>query len=287
MGREVLLANPLQTKAIAYARVQDDKVDARTLTHLLRTDLLPTCWIPNKEERSIRDMLRIRLSLLVMRTRFKNIIWAILAKFNINIAGSLWNKNGRDSLETIITQSEHDDLARLVLPPPYGEAIRQALLHIDYLTEQIDYWEKKIHGLVVISPDARRLITAPGIGELSALTILYESGPIERFPTAKHYASYAGLVPRTLSSAGKYWSGHLCKQANMYLKRIYIEVAIGSLKARAMDGRLRSFYYRVLKRKGNHVAKVALARKMAAIVYHMLKRKIDYEICMARNKLAG
>jgi len=147
MGREVLLANPLQTKAIAYARVQDDKVDARTLTHLLRTDLLPTCWIPNKEERSIRDMLRIRLSLLVMRTRFKNIIWAILTKFNINIAGSLWNENGRDSLETIITQSEHDDLARLVLPPPYGEAIRQALLHIDYLSEQIDYWKKKIHGL--------------------------------------------------------------------------------------------------------------------------------------------
>lgn len=275
MGNEVVLSNPVQTKAIAKARVKNDKVDARMLAHLLRADLLPTCWIPKRRDRNIRDMLRTRLRLIVFRTQCKNLVRSVLAKFNINFGlKQIWTGTGRE------------ELVQVDVPAPYKETLLQILVHIDTLTEQIKYWATCIHEQITITAAAQRLLTVPGIGELSALTILYESGPIERFPSAKHYVSYIGLVPQVKASADKYWHGRLFKQANMYLKRIYIEVALAALRAGATDLRLKAFYQRTMKRKGKAVAKIALARKIGGIVYHMMKQNLDYKTCMARNKMA-
>ncbi|KPK63362.1 hypothetical protein AMJ83_07260 [candidate division WOR_3 bacterium SM23_42] len=275
MGCDVALSNPLQTKAIATARIKNDKVDARILAHLLRADLLPTCWIPDPKQRSIRDMLRIRLRLIVFRTQCKNLVRAVLAKYNITLAAQqIWQGSGRE------------ELLQTVLPASYPEVIQQALVLIEQLTAQIQYWEERIHEQVTVTPAAQRLLTVPGIGELSALTILYESGPITRFPSAKHYVSYAGLVPQVKASADKCWHGRLFKQANMYLKRTYVEVAQVSVRTRATDARLKCFYHRTMKRKGKAIARIALARKIAGLVYHMLKHNINYTTCMARNKMA-
>ena len=275
MGNEVVFSNPVQTKAIAKARVKNDKVDARMLAHLLRADLLPTCWIPARAQRNMRDMLRIRLRLIVFRTQCKNLVRSVLAKFNINFGlKQIWTGSGREGLNQID------------VPAPYKEALLQVLVHIDILTEQINYWEMRIHEEITLTPGAQRLLTVPGVGELSALTIFYESGPIERFPSAKHYVSYSGLVPQVKASADKCWHGRLFKQANMYLKRIYVEVAQVSLRARKTDARLKCFYHRTMKRKGKAIARIALARKIAGITYHMLKLNIDYLSCMARNRMA-
>lgn len=285
---DVVLSNPTQTKAIAHARIKNDKVDARTLAQLLSADLLPTCWIPAREDRNVRELLRTRLGLLIFRTRFKNVIRSVLAKFNINLAqGNIWDGAGRDSLESVVTPGGRKALNRLTLDPPYPEIIRQALAHVDLLTEQIAGWETQIRRLVKVTPAARQLMTVPGIAELSALTILHESGPMDRFPSAKHYASYAGLVPRCLGSAGKHWSGKLFKQANMYLKRIYVEVALVAVRARQTDARLVAYHRHLRNRKGPAVARIALARKLAGISYHMRTKNIDYETCMTYNKMAG
>lgn len=273
-GLDVCLSNPVQTKAIAKARVKNDKVDAKMLAHLLRADLLPTCWIPGSAERCLRDMLRMRLALVCKRTQFKNMIRMIMAKFNVTLNGNIWSGGSRDALE------------KLVLAAPYKECIDQLLVHIDQLTDQIMVWDEQIVEQVEATDDSKRLLAIPGIGPLSALTIIYESGPIERFPDAKHYVSYAGLVPRCCGSAGKYWNGPLFKQANMHLKRIYMEVALSATRARLTDQRLKTFYQRIRRRKGINIARVALARKIAGIVYHMSKNKIDYETCMARNTMA-
>lgn len=276
LNLDVSLANPLQTKAIAYARVKTDKVDAKTLTHLLRTDLLPTCWIPEREQRNNRDMLRSRLTLVKIRTQCKNIIRGMLEKFNIKLPFSnIWEGIGREALE------------KVSLSMPYYEFLKQLLVQIDNLTPQIDYWEKKIREQIPLSEDAQRLLKVPGIGNIWALTILYETGPIVRFPNAKRYVAYAGLVPKTKGTSDKYWNGHLCKQANMYLKCAYMEVATSALRVHDIDQKLILYYRRTAKRKGEGVAKVALARKIATIVYHMLREKIDYATCMERNKMAG
>lgn len=275
MGCNVSLSNPLQTKAIAKARIKNDKVDARILAHLLRADLLPTCWIPDSEQRSVRDMLRVRLRLILFRTQCKNLVRSVLAKYNITLqAQQIWQGGGRE------------ELLGANLPAPYPAVIQQALVLIDQLTEQIQYWQECIHEQVTVTGAAQQLLTVPGIGELSALTILYESGPIGRFPSAKHYVSYAGLVPQVKASADKCWHGRLFKQANMYLKRTYVEVALIAGRTQATDVRLKCFYHRTMKRKGKAIARIALARKIAGLVYHMLKHNIDYTTCLARNKMA-
>lgn len=173
------------------------------------------------------------------------------------------------------------------LSPPYSEFLKQLLVHIDFLTPQIDYWEEKIREQIPFSENAQRLLEVSGIGNIWALTILYETGPIERFCRAKRYVAYAGLVPNTKGSADKYRNGHLCKQANMYLKHAYLEVATAALRACDIDQKLLFYYQRILKRKGKGIAKVALARKIATIVYYMLREQIDYAPCLARNRMAG
>jgi len=273
---EVHLANPLQTKAIAYARVKNDKVDSKTLAYLLKNDLLPTCWIPDREQRNNRDMLRIRARLVRMNTVCKNIIRSIMGKFNITPPyTNIWGSLGREFL------------MGLSLGMPYDEIVKNLLVIIDDLTVQINDWDKRIQEQVVLSEAAQQLLTVPGVGKIWALTILYETGPIERFYSAKSYIAYAGLAPKTWETGGKYRNGHLCKQANMYLKYAYIEVATVAVKARDLDSVLRLYYHRLVKRKGKGVAKVALARKIAMIVYYMLRGRIDYATCMARRRVAG
>jgi len=82
MNIDVTLSNPVQTKAIAYARVKNDKVDAKMLSRLLENDLIPEAWIPSPEERQIREMLRMRLRLVKIRTMTKNVVRSSLAKLN-------------------------------------------------------------------------------------------------------------------------------------------------------------------------------------------------------------
>ena len=266
--------------------MKNDAVDAATLAHLLRADLIPTCWLPQPAQRNLRDLLRMRLTFQRFRTRFKNIIRSVLAKFNIKLEKSnIWRGIGRDSLDSLISSEGRDGLVGLTLPAPYKEIIQQCLVHLDHLTEQIDYWEEIIKRQVAVSEEARRLLTVPGVGNISALTIIYESGPIVQFPSVKHYVSYAGLVFRNYGSGGKFWSGHLCKRANMYLKWIYTEVAMAALRARFTDIRLKDFYQRTMSRKGRFVARIALARKLAGIVFHILRDKIDYSTCLGRSRM--
>jgi transposase len=80
-GYQLHLAHPLRTKAIASARVKTDAVDARTLAHLLRSDLLPEAYIAPRELRDVRDLLRHRVALTRMRSALKNRVGAILAKY--------------------------------------------------------------------------------------------------------------------------------------------------------------------------------------------------------------
>lgn len=263
MELDVVLSNPVQTKAIAYAKVKTDKVDAKMLSHLLRSDLLPLSWIPDREQRRLREKLRMRLKLVRVGTQLKNLVRSVLAKLNIKLKHTdIWKGEGRKELEAL-------DLA-----DPYGKILPQALALIDALTGFIDSWEADVKAEGRGIPECRLLKTAPGIGDISALTILYESGPIDRFPSCKSYSSYAGFAPKVKGSAGKFRVGHLSKQANMYLKWIYVEIA--NAIVRSGKGPLWEYYRRIMRKKGKRVAKIALARKISRMVYHMIKSQIDY-----------
>jgi len=256
-GFDVKLSHPLRTKAIASAKVKTDKVDSATLAHLLRSDLLPLSYVPEKPVRLNRELLRYRASLVKMQTRIKNKIHTILAKNNISHDYTdLFGKAGMAFLHS------------LCLPENYTIALEGYLSVVETVRHEIKSVSKKVQQLAEDDQDSMLLMTIPGVGYYSALLIKSEIGDVKRFPSAKQLCSYAGLVPSTHASGNVCYHGHITKQGSKWLRWILIEAAIHAAKR---IGPLRRFYYKVERKKGGKVAKVATARKLLEWIYHMMR----------------
>jgi transposase len=120
------------------------------------------------------------------------------------------------------------------------------------------------------NPHARLLQTMPGIGAYSALLILSEIGDIHRFPDSRHLCSYAGLVPSVHASGGKIRLGRLTKQGSSWLRWILVELSVHAINGAPQ---FRSLYYRVAKKHGRNVGRVAVARAMLTTIYAMLTKQ--------------
>jgi transposase len=203
-GIEVKLSHPLKTKAIASARIKNDKIDSKVLAHLLRADLLPLSYVPQRNVRMQRELLRYRASLIRNQTGIKNKVHAILAKNNITHDFSdLFGKQGKDFLSSL-SASEM-----------YRMALNGYLLILDELEQQIKAVNKRIRDSVRDDEKAKLLMTIPGVGYYSALLIRSEIGDINRFPSAKKLCSYAGVIPSTYASSGNIvFHGHITKQGS-------------------------------------------------------------------------
>jgi len=262
MGNDVCLANPLQTKAIASARVKTDKVDATTLAHLLRTDLIPTSYVPSQGIRELRELLRYRASLIKMRTVVKNKIHALLIKNGLQHPFSdLFGKAGKAWL------------AELEIRPVYGNSLKGYLRILNSLEEEVLPISREIKKMAPADPKASLLTTIPGIGDFSALLILSEIGDIQRFPSPKNLVSYAGLNPSVHSSGDVTRYGRISKQGSHWLRWILTESA--SIASRH-PGKLGDFHRKIARRHGIKTANIALARKILTICYYLLKNKEEY-----------
>jgi transposase len=262
-GFEVKLSHPLKTKVIAYAKVKTDKVDSATLAHLLRSNLLPLSYVPDKSVRLNRELLRYRASLVKIQTGVKNKIHTILAKNNIGHEYSdLFSKEGMTFLHS------------LSLPDNYKIALEGYLTVLDSVRQEIQTASKRVQQLAEADTDSRLLMTIPGMGYYSALLTKSEIGDVKRFRSAKQLCSYAGLVPSTHASGNTCYHGHITKQGSRWLRWILIEVAIHAVKR---PGPLRRFYFKVERRKGGQIAKVATARKLLEWIYHILKDGRTYQ----------
>jgi len=256
-GFDVKLSHPLKTKAIAYAKVKTDKVDSATLAHLLRSDLLPLSYVPEKPVRLTRELLRYRASLVKVQTGIKNKIHAILAKNNVSHSYSdLFGKAGMAFLQLV------------PLPENYRIALEGYVSVLEAVRREIRVASRRVQQLAQEDPDAMLLMTVPGVGYYSALLIRSEIGDVKRFPSAKQLCSYAGLVPSTYASGNTCYHGHITKQGSRWLRWTLIEAAIHAVKR---PGPLRRFYHKVERKKGGKVAKVATARKLLEWMYHILK----------------
>jgi len=247
-GFDVKLSHPLKTKAIAYAKVKTDKVDSATLAHLLRSNLLPLSYVPEKPVRLNRELLRYRASLVKVQSGIKNKIHTILAKNNVNHEYSdLFGKEGVAFLNA------------LSLPENYKVALEGYISVLEAVRQEIKVVSKRIQQIAQEDRDAMLLMTVPGVGYYSALTIKSEIGDVKRFPSAKQLCSYAGLVPSTYASGNTCYHGHITKQGSKWLRWMLIEAAIHAVKR---PGPLRRFYHKLERKKGGKVAKVATARKL-------------------------
>lgn len=262
--QEVVLAHPLKVRAIASARIKTDKIDATTLAHLLRSELIPRAYVPPPQVRDWREVVRHRAFLVRLRTRLKNRVHALLAKRGVplplvsdlfGIAGTRWLKT-------------------LALPEPYGAMRTRYLAVLDRLTSQITDVEQTIDQTVERTLAAQLLETIPGVGRYLALLILAEIGEIARFPDPPHLVSYAGLCPSTYASSGTVRHGRLTKQGSPWLRWALVEAA--THVHQYPHGRLARLAQRLTQRRDAKTARVAVARELCTAIFHILRKQEPY-----------
>lgn len=265
------LAHAAKSKLMMGQINKTDKLDASGLATLLRNGTLPSVWIPAAELRDQRELPRMRLTLVQMRTALKNRIQATFAKYAIQFAGEgdLFGNRGRQAMMKRLPE----------LPPETRRSVEQELKLLDDLARQIDLAEQRIHQVIAVTPEMQLLDSLPGIGPVLAITIALEVGDVSRFPDSAHLASYSGTVPRVSSSGGKTRFGRTRPDVNHYLKRAFVEAAnvVVLNQSRWPSRHVVRQYQRVMARQGHARAVVAVARHLAESAYWVLRKKEPYK----------
>jgi transposase len=261
--KRLVLVHPQRVKAIASAKLKNDRVDSETLAHLLRCDLLPESWKADRETQARRQQVRLRATLVRQRTRLKNQVHAVLHQQGLRSpVTDLFGKRGRWWL------------AQVKLPAQARESVNVCLRLLDGYSEEIQKQNLQLSERAKQDKRVEWLLTIPGIGECSAMMVLAEIGDIGRFHDADALCSYAGLVPRVRESAGKAARSGITRQGSPWMRWVMVEAAQVATRCSPAAKR---YYERLLRKKHKHVARVALARKLLIAVYALLHDGVVFE----------
>jgi transposase len=259
VGLEPHLAHPPAVRVMAKHQAKTDRRDSDRLAEFLLNGLLPESYLAPPTVRQLRERTRYRMALSRTRTAMKNRVQAVLHRQGIlHPFSDLFGVKGREFLATLTlpeaTQSVLDCYLRL-------------LGHIEEQLREVERWMRDN-----LQEDAvvKLLTTLPGIGLILAHVLKAEIGQIERFPSQRHLASYAGLAPLSDDSADRHGRRHCSMACNRTLRWALIEaanVAVGPGKGRAP--RLLRRYLRLTHggRGNKSQAKVAIARELCKLVY--------------------
>ena len=261
--RRVIIANSRMVRAIAYARVKTDKIDAITLARLHASGFLPEVWAADDDTVKRRRQAAERMGLLDETVRLKSRIHAVLhANLVPKYKGELFGPAGRRWLAKVpIPEHERQILDRLV----------DELQHTIELLSRLD---RELALLALQDERAVRLMTIPGVGPIVATMVLSSIGDISRFETPEKLASYFGLTPKVRQSGeGPARHGRISKQGNASVRKMLVEAA---WSAQAAPGPLRAFFARISARRGASAAIVATARKLAVLIWDVLAKGQDY-----------
>lgn len=268
-GHRPKLCNPLEAKRRMGLTHKTDKLDARGLAILLRNGTLPEVWIPPSELRDQRELLRLRIFLVRLRTRVKNRIHGTLSRHNVHVPGAdLFGAGPRLVLAARLPE----------LPQHSREAIEQELATLDFLELQIEAAEQRLETIMERSVEADLLKTLPCVGPILSMVMMLEIGRADRFPTAAHLASYAGLVPRVHSSGGHTRMGQVCGNVNRNLKWAFVETAnlIVINQRRLCGTHVVRLYQRIKRAKNHQKAAMAVARHLAEAAWWVLTKLEAY-----------
>lgn len=260
---EVKLAHPLKLKAIASARIKTDSIDSKILADLLRSDFIPESYIAPKEVRDIRELVRYRTTLVRIRTQFVTRIHAVLFKVGEKIkATDVTGVKGRKEIGAL-------DVREI-----YKQEIASCLKMCDSLSEQIKIFGDEIEIKAVLSDDAKLLMSIPGIAFFSSLLITSEIGDYKRFSSSKKLCSFAGLVPSVYASGGKTRLGKITKLGSANLRFVLLQAVPHVVKKSKHLGGL---YQKIRKKHGEKVARIAIARRLLAVMLTMLKTRSEFQ----------
>jgi transposase len=262
--RRVVVANPLRTRAIADAKIKTDKIDAAVLAQLHASGFLPEVWIPDERTEPVRRQVARRAQIVRHRTRLKNPVHAILHRNLLPRcpATDLFGVRGRGWL------------AAQPLPPDEQATVDSLLRELDHTWTELTALDSELAQVALADPAAQRLMTVPGVDMTVALGVVAAIGDVHRFRSPQKLVSYFGLNPRVRQSGAQPAQyGRITKQGRAHARGMLVEAAWVAAKA---PGPLRAFFLRVRGRRGEQIAAVATARKLAVLVWHLLTKAQDY-----------
>jgi len=255
LGIDVSISNPRKIRMIAESLTKTDENDAYTLARLLKTGEVALSYECTQETRKHRSLSRERCFLINVRSSLKCRLESIVT---------------RDGNHTFLKQSKNR--TQIIVANNEVKIHQDAIASIDLIVKQV---ETEIGKTIQVSPDIKRLMTIPGVGHVTASTICAEVGDFKNFKKPDNLASFAGLVPRERSSGGKQRLGSITHAGSPYLRYVLIETAM-RIRDTKETLSLYSFYKRIKTKSGAMKARVALARKLLTIIWHMMNKQQDY-----------
>ena len=262
---EIKVAHPEMLKAITAAKKKNDRADSEKIADLLRVNLLPECYMASEEIRELRRILRYRNMIVRTAVKMKNKISGLLME-----VGATYSKkrlHGKKYFNELLERVED-------MPPSVTDLLQLSRSGI----EMFQGVQKKLIDTLrdnnLIRGRVERLMTIPGIGEVTALTWVLEIGDASRFRSVKQAVSYCGLCSAQKESGGKEQRGPISKKRNKHLQTVLIEAA---KLAPRWNEQLAEAHAKELTRGNRNRATLAVARRLVAYMMAVEKRETAFK----------
>jgi transposase len=261
LGHEIWIGDAAQIRASYVRKQKTDKRDAAHILKLVMQGRFPRLWTPDREQRDLRQLVLHRHKLVEIRSRVKNELQHLSMNQGVQRKHKLWSEAGQKVLRELPLK-------------PWASCRREDLLGLlAMLNQQVGQLDTAVQHAAEENPQARLLMTQPGVGPNTALAYVLTLGDVSRFARGKQVASYLGLIPREHSSGGRQKLGAITKQGNRMLRSLLVEAAQIAVR---FDPGMKKQYLHRCHQKPKGVAKVATARKLAVRLYWMLRTNVAY-----------
>lgn len=259
---EIQVINTMKFKVIVESTSKTDKRDAQTIAEYLQRDMLPTVILPDKKSRSIAKYVKVRDRYVKLSTRLKNQIHALFSEEGIQIKAADVSSNIK-----LLALKEYfidEDICFLL------DGLVDEIISIKGKIREI---EKKLEEMTQDDRAVQLLRSIPGTGIVSACAVRGIIADVNRFDDPKKVAAYAGLVPWVNNSNEKIRHGHITKRGSTILRNAFVQMAMGMIRHWCKNQNsmsMFSWYSQISGRTSGGKSKIALARKMAHVVWAML-----------------
>lgn len=274
LGHEVSVADPnfAPIYATRSKKVKTDKRDARTLCEACRLGAYRPVHRTSDRQRDVRAHLAVRETLVRTRAKYISLIGALARREGCRI------KSG-------VSRSFAARVEEAGLPARVLAQVEPLLIMLESLNEQIKKADEKLAEIARDDEVVRRLTSVPGVGPVTATTYAATLDGAARFRDAKQVRSYLGLVPREHSSGEKQHRGRISKAGNSRARALLVEAAWALLRWKTPKTQaLHEWATRIAARRGKATAVVALARKLAGILFALWRGGTEFE---PRHRLAA
>lgn len=203
------------------------------------------------------------------RTGVINELHALYAKRNVTLTGKPW------------LRAQPEPVKPEALSGYASQIVQENIDLLKLFNRQLDGLDQQLRQLASEDPQAQRLMSIRGVGPTTAVAVSCVVGDIRRFAAAKKLASYFGLAPRVRQSAERERHGHISKEGNRLVRTLLIQAALSGTQL--AQGPVRRHYLGVVKRRGRQIARVAAARKLIGVMFHLMKEQIEYSEFVRRG----